>query len=526
MSELRHLRKRGDQWHFQLAVPRKIFDRWKQAGHRDPVSVALGTTSLAEAKRKRVALMAKYHGLFDAFADEAQELSPEALAEVERAAYEKTLAKLADQNLEYDAADFWWGQTADTLNEDAGNPDAKAALGPVARAMFTGQMHAYKARMEALDGRPYELPPRVDARTAKAVQPRKAVAKGPDLLELSERYIAELQRDKRAAHTGQTIAQSRSTYRLLDGWLKLGKHNTGTLTKKHAVAFLDEIAALDPLWGRGNGVRAMPYAEIRERFGNHATGLSNKTVNRYLSALSTLWEWCLDRELLGGTNIWKGLNRPKGEQRATAKLPFTDDEVRALLDNALPIVRPNQHTYETGLAWLMWIAAHSGMRLNEITALRVRDLVERAGVLCFLVDEAKTEAGDRLVPVHSRLVELGLLEYAKHSIVDGHGNDWLIPNLKPGGPDGKRGWQISKHTFVQYRRRLGVVRVDGKGGKDRLDFHSFRRAFVACLENARVPQSEVAQIVGHERAGITFSVYNREGLRLPALKEVVEQVRY
>ena len=38
-------------------------------------------------------------------------------------------------------------------------------------------------------------------------------------------------------------------------------------------------------------------------------------------------------------------------------------------------------------------------------------------------------------------------------------------------------------------------------------------------------QSEVAQLVGHER-GFTFSVYSPLGLDLKGLQRVVEQIRY
>jgi integrase len=79
--------------------------------------------------------------------------------------------------------------------------------------------------------------------------------------------------------------------------------------------------------------------------------------------------------------------------------------------------------------------------------------------------------------------------------------------------------------FVEYRRRLGVVRVD-EAGSDRVDFHSFRRSVIGVLENARVPQTEVAQVVGHERQGITFGTYNPRGLTLGALKEIVERIGY
>ena len=63
-------------------------------------------------------------------------------------------------------------------------------------------------------------------------------------------------------------------------------------------------------------------------------------------------------------------------------------------------------------------------------------------------------------------------------------------------------------------------------GRDLVDFHSFRRSAIGCLENARVPQSEAAQVVGHERPGITFSVCNPDGLGMKALREAVEKIGY
>ena len=41
-----------------------------------------------------------------------------------------------------------------------------------------------------------------------------------------------------------------------------------------------------------------------------------------------------------------------------------------------------------------------------------------------------------------------------------------------------------------------------------------------------MPQSEAAQVVGHERPGITFSVCNPDGLGMKALREAVEKIGY
>ena len=59
-----------------------------------------------------------------------------------------------------------------------------------------------------------------------------------------------------------------------------------------------------------------------------------------------------------------------------------------------------------------------------------------------------------------------------------------------------------------------------------MDFHSFLRSAIKCLGVARGPQSEAAQVVGHERAGITFGTYNPERMGLKALRDAVEKIGY
>ena len=58
-----------------------------------------------------------------------------------------------------------------------------------------------------------------------------------------------------------------------------------------------------------------------------------------------------------------------------------------------------------------------------------------------------------------------------------------------------------------------------------MSFHSFRKNVVEALERARVHQSEVAQIIGHDR-GFTFSTYSPLGLELVGLLRIVEMIQY
>ena len=58
-----------------------------------------------------------------------------------------------------------------------------------------------------------------------------------------------------------------------------------------------------------------------------------------------------------------------------------------------------------------------------------------------------------------------------------------------------------------------------------MSFHSFRKNVVEALERARVHQSEVAQIIGHDR-GFTFSTYSPLGLELVGLLRIIEMTQY
>ncbi len=121
--------------------------------------------------------------------------------------------------------------------------------------------------------------------------------------------------------------------------------------------------------------------------------------------------------------------------------------------------------------------------------------------------------GNRRIPAHSVLFKRGLLDYRERLAKKGS----MWPALKPGGPDGKLSWYISKR-FTDRRRALNLTR-------DRLAFHSLRKNVGTALERAGVPESEAVQILGHEKLSMSYSVYSL-GLDLRGLKRVVETITY
>lgn len=175
-------------------------------------------------------------------------------------------------------------------------------------------------------------------------------------------------------------------------------------------------------------------------------------------------------------------------------------------------VRPKRHTIETARPWIMAAALFSGMREGEICDLDAIGVKERDGIPYFDVSRAKTQAGVRLIPVHSELQRIGFLDYARAV-----GEGALFPGVPIGSRNGGRAHVFAKR-FPAYRRARGVDRA-------RLCFHSFRKCFVRSLELAGVDRDRAALVVGHER-GFTFQQYNPEGIDVAMLAEVVERVKY
>jgi integrase len=148
------------------------------------------------------------------------------------------------------------------------------------------------------------------------------------------------------------------------------------------------------------------------------------------------------------------------------------------------------------------IALLSGMRLEEICGLEIDQLTKIDGVLCFDIRKGKTETSVRPVPVHSQL--LPLLELAPAS-------GFIFPDLKTGGPDKKRSWNLGK--------RLGRTFRTISGGST---FHGFRKTVAQTFERAGVPETSAALILGHRRNDITYGIYSPHGLRMSQRKKIVE----
>ena len=377
-----------------------------------------------------------------------------------------------------------------------------------------------KSRIAAIESFLAGVEPPLPERPRQVAQ-RRRQGSGKAFKEVADRYFADRTRDPAARWSGQTEKQYRATCRLFGDFV--GATRIDGITREMAAEFLETIGRLHRDYARSSRAKALTLDELLEKYpAGEGTGLSNVTLNRHAGALHGLFKWARKRGLFDGENPFAEQSRPSGRNHY---VPFTIDELNKLFSHPLLTdathaerTNPSRHSAQTALMWVPLIALFSGMREDEICGLRTADVAKEDGVLAFNVvphegRRVKTAASARRVPVHSELIACGFAEYLQHVQQD----EYLFPGLKPGGPDGKRSHYLTKR-FTEYRRRVGVDRRQ-------VVFQSFRKNVVEALERARVHQSEVAQVVGHDR-GFTFSVYSPLGLDPVGLRDIVEKIAY
>ena len=352
-----------------------------------------------------------------------------------------------------------------------------------------------------------ELPPAVEAElaglndalaTLQGQTPATRREYEPTFAEIADEYVDQWKR-KAGLKVSNTEQQKRATYALFGGYWTARPMRE--IRERDAVAFSDALRRLDPSWGRTPKARLLSWAELQRRYGQGEAGLSDATMNRHTAALKALWEWARRRGHCAGDNPFTGFHTKLTAKNTDGYRAWAPDELRALFSP--PPKRRDLHE-------LMVVALYSGLRLNEIASLTGTDVRTEDGVAFFDIQDAKTEAGNRQVPVHPALAWLATRAEAR-------GEARLWPTFNTEGPGAKPGADAGRE-FSRFKT--------GRGFPNRRNaFHSFRKNVTRIMERAGIPESEWAQVIGHER-GITYGVYNPDGIALERKAEIIGLIQY
>ena len=155
---------------------------------------------------------------------------------------------------------------------------------------------------------------------------------------------------------------------------------------------------------------------------------------------------------------------------------------------------------DSALADLIALGAYTGARIEELCSLTLE--TSRDGV--FIINDSKTDAGLRGVPVHPRLVRV--VKRLLEASTDG----FLIPSTSQ-SKYGVRSDPLSKR-FGRLKESMGF----GPGHV----FHSIRKTAATLLEQAGVPEGVAADILGHEKQTLSYGLYSTGSSTKDKLKAI------
>ena len=230
--------------------------------------------------------------------------------------------------------------------------------------------------------------------------------------------------------------------------------------------------------------------QLTDKAGNPLTA---KTKKQHVWSCSMYWKWACKYDA-NWREQYKGQPSPfadhdlpviKGESAPWEA--FTKEDVEKL--HALALEKKDQP-----LADLICIGAHSGARLEECGRIRRENITfnKDGRPIAFAVEESKTAAGVRVVPIHPNIA--GLVQ----SLLDASPDGYLLP-----GGNNKYGNRLDPLS-----KRFGRLKT-AAGFDKQFVFHSIRKTAITLVHQAGADVAVMPGLFGHETGMITFDLYSQ-----------------
>ena len=241
--------------------------------------------------------------------------------------------------------------------------------------------------------------------------------------------------------------------------------------------------------------------------------ISLETVRNIMGRVSSFFNW-LVKQGYREDNPFSGVAPRRAHSARSERSPFNDDDLKLLFGTAIYKDKIYAHDWQY---WLPLLGLYTGARLEELCQLKGQDFKVVDG--CHYIDihgegdtqnRVKTPSSIRKIPVHSELINLGLLD-----VVNKRSRECFLFNLKRINTN--LGHLPSK-WFSGYKASLGLP----KGTKV---FHSFRHTLRDKLTLSGVPNEHIRELLGHEQIGETFGRYG-SSIPVKVLAESLERLHF
>jgi len=325
----------------------------------------------------------------------------------------------------------------------------------------------------------------------------KRIMKGSELI---EKYAASKMSEKKWRE--RTVSDHKNRlYRLVE---ILGDKPINQYSRDDMRYMRDTLRRLPPNRKYAKAYQGKTISELLCM--KHEKTLAIKTVNDTMEDISGMFTWAT-RELYLQVNPARGLSIRDDALDIERRRPFDNNDIKRIFAKE---IYQSKSFINPAYYWCPLIALFTGMRIEEISQLYLCDLYEwnESGVYVFDINnkpnskgeldkELKTKHARRLIPVHSTLLKLGLLEYRKE--VELRGEERLFPELRKTKGSMKYGIEVGKH-FSRFLDNNHIPR-------EKKTFHSFRHSFSQFYKERQLHDEMFRQLFGHEETNLAARQY-------------------
>lgn len=356
-------------------------------------------------------------------------------------------------------------------------------------------------------------PPSAEAQPSAPPAPAP-VEPGPSLKQVADEYVAENVQAKRWA--AKTEFEKSEHFALL---YEIAGKDTDIRAVNFDIA-RNVKATIKAYPKNRNKSQATAGLSLADALAVGAPTIGIKTQNNYLQSYIGLFAWAQDHGYVTVNPFANMRIQQDRNQSDEKRVAFTGEQVQRMLDeilnNTSGLIRKDYQR------WGPLVGLFTGARLNEIAQMHLDDIRQEEGVWLFDLNEEdgnkrlKNAASRRTVPIHSKLIELGLLEYVQ--TLRKQGETKLFPEFTY---DDKNGWG---RALGRWFNETFLVKLDMKSKE--LVFHCLRHTVVTHLLREGVEQSIVQAIVGHARDGVTQNNYFKMGYTIHQKSAALERLPF
>ena len=245
-------------------------------------------------------------------------------------------------------------------------------------------------------------------------------------------------------------------------------------------------------------------------------GQEPKNINKLIYRVRIFFRWLRNnyREYVP-QNYFEGLS-VQSKKVTRPREGFSNEELNQIFDPAKYLgytIRNLKRRTKLTSFFVPLIGLHTGMRLEEICQLRLKDISTAGNYDVFKVvisedTKLKNIQSERIIPIHENLKKLGFLDYCKYLRKLKYERVFYDLEKNRDGYGRNMG-----RFFMDYLKKLEIYQFQTKV------FHSLRHTFITNLLQNGVREEVVNGLDGHAQKTMSTTVYFKGGFPADVLYE-------